>query len=179
MSQSNLKKTLLATIDSIKENPQTSKIVFRAETHLKDDVCCSAKVRDFPELIIDEPAPLGGSDQGMNPVELIAVSLGTCQEIMYAAYASVMDIKLDSLSVDVKGNLDLKGLFGIDENVPSGYSEIKYITNIKSEAPAEMIQQLVQTVESHCPALDTLTRPVNVSGTVFHNETRVQTDQAA
>lgn len=170
---SQLKNTLLQTIESIKHNPETGKLVFRAQTKLLDGVRCSAKVRDFEEMIIDEPHALGGGDKAMNPVELIAAALGTCQEIMYAAYASVMDIKLEEVTVDVKGRLDLKGLFGLDESVPAGYTSISYVTKIKSHEDDERIEQLVQAVESHCPVLDTLVRPINVSGKVFHNETEI------
>jgi len=173
---SQLKDALLKTIQGIQNNPDTAKVVFRAETKLVDGVNCTAKVRDFNEMVIDEPPLLGGSDKGMNPIELIAAALGTCQEIMYAAYAAVMDIKLDAVTVDVKGRVDLRGLFGLDESVPAGYSTISYITKISSQEENEKVEQLVQAVESHCPVLDTLVRPISVSGKVFHNETELDVD---
>lgn len=175
---SQLKNTLLKTIDGIKNNPEAAKVVFRADTKLLDGVRCSAKVRDFKEMIIDEPPTLGGQDQGMNPVEMIAAALGTCQEIMYAAYASVMDIKLDAVSVEVKGRLDLHGLFAMDESIPAGYSSISYNTSISSQEDDEKIEQLVKVVESHCPVLDTLTRPIKVTGKVFHNEMELSAELA-
>lgn len=168
-----LKDTLLETIDEISKNPNSGKVVFRAQTKLLDGVKCSAKVRDFDEMIVDEPPSLGGGDAAMNPVEMIAAALGTCQEIMYAAYASVMDIKLDSVTVDVKGYLDLKGLFGMDESVPAGYNEISYTTHISSEEDEDKISQLVKAVESHCPVLDTLLRQIHVHGTVVHNSSEI------
>lgn len=113
----------------------------------------------------------------MNPVELVLVALGTCQEIMYAAYAAVMDIKLDSVTVDVKGYLDARGLFGMAE-VPAGYDKIRFETNISSSADAEQIRQLVETVESHCPVLDTLTRSVETTGRSFLNGETIDTAAA-
>ena len=166
---SELKSTLLQTIQEIKQKPSSGQVVFRADTKLLDGVRCSAKVRDFEEIFVDEPPSLGGNDSSMNPVELILAALGTCQEIMYAAYASVMDIKLNSVSVEVKGKLDLKGLFGMDENIPAGYSSISYVTNISSPEAEEKIEQLVQAVESHCPVQDTLSRPIPVTGKVLLN----------
>jgi len=80
-----LKSTLLQTIEEIKKNPQSAQLVFRANTKLLEGVRCSAKVRDFDEIYVDEPPSLGGNDSSMNPVELILAALGTCQEIMYAA----------------------------------------------------------------------------------------------
>ncbi len=88
---------------------------------------------------------------------------------MYTAYASFVDIKLVAVTVDVKGHMDLKGLFGMDEFIPAGYTRIEYVTNIPGQEPNSRIVQLLQTAESHCPVLDTLNRPVQVTGTGMRN----------
>lgn len=169
MSQETVKKALQQTIEAITKNPKCSKAVFRASTELVEDVRCSVAVREFEPMTVDEPAELGGTNQAANPVELVLGALGTCQEIMYAAYASVMGIKLDSVKVDVKGYLDLKGLFAMDETVPAGFTKICYETTLESPADKETLEKLVAVVESHCPVLDTLKRPVEVAGSVSIN----------
>lgn len=173
MSQEALKAALLNTIGNIKENPASANVVFRASTRLVEGVRCSASVRNFPELTVDEPPELGGRDAGINPVELVLAALGTCQEIMYSAYASVMDIPLDSVKVELKGYLDLHGLFGMTD-APAGYKNIRFETKIESSADPEKIQQLIETVESHCPVLDTLIRSIDVSGTASLNGSPIQ-----
>jgi len=169
MSQESLKSTLQQTIEAISNKPETAKVVFRAETGLVENLRCTAKIRGFEPLTIDEPPTLGGTDAGMNPVELLLAALGTCQEIMYGAYAAVMGVPLDEVKVDVKGYLDLRGLFGMDESVPSGYTGVKYETRIKSAADDETLRTLIKTVESHCPVMDTLKRPIDVTGDVYIN----------
>ncbi len=169
MSQETLKAALTKTIEAITKNPKSSSVVFRAQTELIEDVRCSVKVREFPLLGVDEPAELGGTNSAMNPVELVLGALGTCQEIMYAAYASVMGIPLTKVSVDVKGYLDLKGLFAMDETVPPGFRKICYETAIESPADTETLNKLIAVVESHCPVYDTLARAVEVTGSVSIN----------
>ena len=169
MSQASLKEALSKTVAGIQQNPLMSRVVFEAETALVDGVRCSGKVRNFAPIIVDEPPELGGQDKGANPVELLLVALGSCQEIMYAAMASMMGIKLDEVKVDLKGSLDLKGLFGMDPAIPPGYQKITYETVLKSSAPEEELRKLIEAVESHCPVLDTLVRPVEVSGKVTIN----------
>ena len=97
MSQEILKEALQNKIAAVQNNPAAARLVFRARTQLIEDVKCSASVRSFPTMLVDEPRDIGGGDEAMNPVELVLVALGTCQEIMYAAYAAVMGIKLDEL----------------------------------------------------------------------------------
>ena len=175
MSQESVRAALIKTIDSIKANPASSNVVFRAETELVEDVRCVATVRDFSPMTVDEPPDLGGKDAAMNPVELVLVALGTCQEIMYAAYASVMGIKLDSVKVSVRGYLDLQGLFGMGDNVPPGYKRIKFETQIESPASDEDLLKLIETVENTCPVLDILCTAQQVTGTAMANGKKLVT----
>lgn len=169
MSQTNVKEALMKTISGIQANPATSNVVFRADTEWLEDVRCTARVREFDPLFIDEPPELGGKDSAVNPVELVLVALGTCQEIMYSAYASVMDIPLDSVKVNARGYLDLKGLFGLDPEVPAGYKRITFETHIESPADDDSLRKLIETVESHCPVLDILARAQAVKGSAKVN----------
>jgi uncharacterized OsmC-like protein len=164
MSQATVKQALLATIDGINKNPRTAKVVFRAGSRLEEDVRCSAQIRDFPPLVIDEPPALGGQDAGANPVELVLAALGTCQEIMYSAYASVMDIALDGVEITARGYLDLHGLLGLDADIPPGYQRVSFDVDIRSSASEEDLRKLIDTVEAHCPVLDILTRSLPVQG---------------
>lgn len=166
MSQEALKEALSRTAKGIQDNPAMSRVVFEAQTALVEDVRCTGMVRDFAPIIVDEPPELGGQDRGANPAELVLVALGACQEIMYSALASMMGIKLDGVKVNLKGTLDLKGLFGMDPAIPPGYQKITYETTLKSSASKEELDQLVEAVERHCPILDTLVRPIEVTGKV-------------
>ena len=179
MSQESVKAALMQAIAGIQANTGSAKVVFRAETQLEEDVRCSAKVRNFPSMAIDEPPELGGGDSAPNPVELLLVALGTCQEIMYSAYASVMGVKLDSVKVNLRGYLDLQGLFGLDPNVPPGYQKIIFDTQIESASDTETLKKLISTVESHCPVLDCMVRSIEVNGSVSVNGKRLEGEAVA
>ncbi len=179
MSQETVKAALMQSIAGIQSNPGAAKVVFRAETQLEEDVRCSAKVRDFAPIIVDEPPDLGGADAAANPVELLLVALGACQEIMYSAYASVMGVTLNSVKVNLRGYLDLRGLFGLDPSIPPGYQKVVFETLLDSPADMETLKKLVETVESHCPVMDTLVRAIEVSGQVTINGQPVELGMVA
>ena len=163
-----MKAALQSTMAAIQSDHTRARVVFKAETRLMQNVCCTAKVRDFPIMMIDEPPELGGSNAAMNPVELVLVALGTCQEIMFSAYAAVMGIPLTEVKVDVKGYLDTRGLFGIDPEMRAGYQKITFETTIKSSADEGSLRKLIRTVEARCPLLDTLIRPIEVAAHAYH-----------
>merc|ERR1719181_1966895 len=74
-------------------------------------------------LIVDEPPTFpGGQNKGPNPLDLVCGALGTCQEITYKMYATVMGIDLKSVSCKVEGKIDLRGLCSISDDV--GFSGI-------------------------------------------------------
>lgn len=160
-----LKETLIKKIDQLEENPETGKVSFKARTHLVEGVLTNASIRKF-NLNVDEPLELGGNDIAPNPVELVLAALGTCQEIVYSAYAEVLGIKLNAVTVNVKGKLDLNGLFGTKDGIEAGFKKIEYETEIITDESPNKINQLIALVDSHCPVLDTLKRPVDVEGRV-------------
>lgn len=170
-----LKNNFESLIAAINANPARAEVVATAQTRLVSGVSCEAHIREFPAMSIDEPPGLGGADSGPNPVELVLAALGTCQEIMYAATAALLGMKLDAVKVDVRGYLNLKGLLGLDGGAPAGFSEVKFETRIESPESSEKIQTLIRAVESHCPVMDMLTRPVPVKGKVWLNDERIRT----
>ncbi len=172
MAQADIKNAVSQVFASVQSDPGTAKLVYKADTQWEEDVRCTANVRNFDPLVIDEPPTFGGGDTGMSPVELALAALGSCQEIMYVALGSMMDIPLDSVKVKLTGHLDLHGLLGLgaDKNIPPGFHKIQYETRIESSAGEEDLKRLVDAVESQCPLLDMLQRPVDVSGKAIIND---------
>lgn len=162
----NLKNSIGGLIDTISNNPKSGKAVFRANTFSGDEsFATNSEIREFC-VRMDEPEELGGSDTGPNPVEMLLAALGSCQEIVYRAYAAVLDLKIESIEVRAKGYLDLRGMLNLAD-VPAGFSDIRFETRIASDEPEEEILKLTALVESHCPVMDTFMRQVPVSGKVI------------
>lgn len=179
MAQEDIRKAVVNIIEAVNKNPSNGMFEYQVNTKWDGDVKCSANIRDFPAIVIDEPSPFGGSDLGPSPVEIVLAALGTCQEIMYSALASVMDIPLQECTVKLTGDLDLRGLLGMGENdnVPPGFTKITYNTQIKSSASQEDLTALVNAVENQCPVLDMLTRSVSVEGVAIANGQEISTDK--
>jgi putative redox protein len=137
-----------------------AKAVFSVDSRQVENLRSEAKIRQF-SLTVDEPPSLGGSDAGPNPVELILAGLATCQEIAYRAYATALGIPLDSVSVKLDGDLDLRGFFAVDDRVRPGFTGVRGTVTLKSSASREELAKLKEVVDAHCPVLD-LRAPVPV-----------------
>ena len=174
-SLENVKVSVKNIIDKANEDPEFGKFKYYVNTKWEGGTLCKNQIRRAHKLLVDEPPAFGGNDLSASPVELILAALGSCQQIMYAALASVRDIPLEECDITLKANLDVRGLLGInaDKKVFPGFSNISYETNIKSPAPKEQIEQLVEDVEKQCPVMDMLSRTVDVDGSTFINEKEV------
>ena len=108
------------------------------------------------------PKVLGGKDEGPSPVELILAALATCQEITYKAFATAAGINIESVSVKLKGELDLQGFLALNKNTRPGFQSISGTVDIKSSSPKAEIDKLIDTVNTHCPVLDILSNGVPI-----------------
>ena len=152
---------------AVADNPSAAKAVFRASTvSAGDHFATDSIIRSFL-VRNDEPADLGGSDTGPNPVEAVLAALGSCQAIVYRAYANALGLKVDRVEVETRGHLDIRGFLG-DATVPAGFERVTFTTRVVSSEPAEKIEALARVVEQHCPVLDILKRPIAVTGAVKH-----------
>lgn len=134
---------------------------FHARARLQTGVKVAVQARQF-SITIDEPAELGGTDQGMNPVELLLGSLAACQSIVARVYAEQFKVQLDDFQVEVVGDLDLDGFFGKSEVRP-GYSDIRYNFHIQSPSPQKQIDRFIDHLQRTCPVGDTLANPVRLT----------------
>jgi uncharacterized OsmC-like protein len=156
-----LKTIITNTQSQFQADPKTAQAKFASSSALQHGLCSEARMREH-RLIVDEPESLGGTDAGPNPVELILAALGTCQEITYRAYATALGIPLERVSVELEGDIDLRGFFGVDDTVRPGYQKISGTVTLESSAGEEQLQQLRAAVNAHCPVLDIVSQPVTV-----------------
>ncbi len=151
--------------ENIRETPHFANAVFRVSTSMKGgDLKTNSEIRAF-SIPMDEPRELGGDDTGPNPVEMVLAAFGSCQAIVYRAFATLLGIEIQEIDVHAKGHLDLRGFLNLAE-VPAGFSGVTFTTRIVSSESTDNIRQLAVLVEKHCPVYDTLRQPVVVKGKV-------------
>jgi uncharacterized OsmC-like protein len=147
------------------EHPEKASVAFEAESTEQDGFYNRATAREFT-FEIDEPAELGGTNRGANPVELALASLASCQSITYRLYAAVLGIPIDRISVKAKGGIDLRGFLDVDRGIRPGFKDIDVTVAVDSPASDHDLQRLKDAVDRCCPVLDLLHNPVPVSLTL-------------
>jgi uncharacterized OsmC-like protein len=135
------------------------KETLKSKVTWKQGCVVEAESRGF-KITLDEPKEAGGTNTGMNPVEMLLGSLGACQMIAGAMIAPKMGIQLEEFWVELEGELNTDGFMGIDPNVRAGYQNIRFNFHIKADITEDKAAKFVHTIESICPVGDSINNGV-------------------
>jgi uncharacterized OsmC-like protein len=166
---------LLATIDAIKKNPEIAKFRFRATNKWKDGTHNRATVKDFYGALkeddsrdpmvfeMDEPPVLCGHNLGANPVEYLLAALSGCLTTSMVAHAAARGIEIREVQSRYEGDLDVRGLLGISEDVKVGFQNIRVYFKIDADVSEEQKEELVKMAQKYSPVFNTITKSAPVS----------------
>ena len=169
-------------LNTIKNHPDTSEAKFFVKTEWKcedeDDsggFYVRSSCKDFQlggqtiqrnnsyTMVFDFPPQFSGEGKGPTVCEGCMSSLGACITQTIVAHATARSINIDSISIDIEGNIDLQGFTGLSTDTRPGAQGFRLNVNIKSTtASKEQISQLYEIGKRFSPAFDTLTNGTSV-----------------
>src|ERR1700710_1127333 len=149
-------------VEGITREPAKAHTTWAADARWTGGFRSEARVRDFAPISSDEPAGLGGADGAPNPVEQLLAALGNCLAVGYAANATVAGIAIQELNISLDGDIDLRSFLGLAEG-HAGFSEIRAVVDLVTDADAEAEAALHARVAASSPVGHTLTAPVQLS----------------
>lgn len=148
-------------IETVKNNPEFGKTMWRARTVWKGGTKAESDIRGF-KVTMDEPPDLGGTDTGPNPVEMVLAALGSCLVVGYSLNAAMLGIELQKIEIEMEGDIDLPGFFGLPSDVLPGYTNVRAKVFLKSTASIEQLEEVHKRVTSTSPVGLTLSKSVNL-----------------
>lgn len=167
-------QALKKTAGQMSQHPELARCEFRLRGEWLGGDSNLSSVRDFYAAGAErqhrktfhfqagEPELLQGKDEGANPVEFLLSALSACMTTTIAYYAAMNGIKIEKMESEFKGDLDLRGLFNLDEDVCPGYQKIRAHFRIKTRGPKEALEKYIR----FSPVYDVVSRSVPVETTV-------------
>lgn len=159
-------------LDAVKKQPQMAQGKLYAKSVWKNGFNNEASIKDFelggamnttsrksPFIIVgDHPPELLGTNKGAASVEVLLAALGHCIANGFAMYGAYMGIPIESLTVNLEGNIDLQGMLMLPEpgKVRPGFQEIRATYYVKSKAPKDQLEKLAKMSEDFSPVRDSL-----------------------
>lgn len=156
-----LKEAFERNAKAIRLRPSKGQSTAVTKVRVRDGTTCEVE-SGSKRLVVDVGTQQGGNDAGPGPGILERAALGSCLAIGYASWAAHLEIPIGSIEVDVEGDMDARGQFGIAD-IPPGYKALRYSVRIESPAPEEQVQAMVEKADAHSPVLDDFSRAIPVT----------------
>jgi uncharacterized OsmC-like protein len=114
-------------------------------THARTHV----RIRDH-ELICDEPASRGGTDQGATPVEVLIAALVGCTNVILSRVAEMQGARIEGLTIEARAELDNRAIReGLDLALPIPRVELTF--ELATDAWGEALEALKTELHKRCP----------------------------
>ena len=110
----------------------------------------------------DHPQLFQSEDVGPTPVEMVLVGLAGCLTAGVAAVAQNREIQLRSVTASIEGDMDVRGILGVDPEVRNGFSQIRVTYKIDADASEDDIKALVAQSAKRSAVYDIVTNPTSV-----------------
>lgn len=153
-----------STKSAVEADPSAGQGSFQTSTTWQDGARARTVARSFT-IETDEPAPLGGTDQAVDPMELLLAAVGTCLTIGWVTNAARRGVDFRDLRIDVSGEYDLRGYLGIDDTRP-GFGAITYTVHVDTDADDATLDDIRKAAEVGSPMVDNAANATPFSGIV-------------
>ncbi len=172
MSKSNDRPVLSAEAPSVRERQGALKQRYRddpgtafqttAVYSVTDDASDPTRVRiavdGLSGAIIDIGAhhSVGGDGELPCSGDIFLAALAGCQEITIRLVATALGLPLDRLAIRVEGDWDPRGTLAVDREVPVGYSAIRVMVDLETDASQDKVERLLKSAKRYCVVSATL-----------------------
>jgi len=108
---------------------------------------------------------VGGFHDLPNPGDLLAAALAACFDSTTRMIAARLGVSLISLSVEVVGNVDVRGCLVVDHEVPVGFQEMRCLVALKAAngTDPQLVEMLLAASEKYCVVYQTLRSGVRIT----------------
>lgn len=110
----------------------------------------------------DHPEVFHAADRAPTPPEIVLAALASCLTGGVASVAQHRGIQLNSVRAIVEGDLDVRGILGMDPDLRNGFSAIRVKFEIDADATEAEKAALVAQSQKRSAVFDILTNPTNV-----------------
>jgi uncharacterized OsmC-like protein len=117
-------------------------------------------------------AKIGGLDDLPNSGHLLCAALAACEDNTIRMVADHLGVLIEHLSVEVAGDVDVRGCLAMRQDVPVGFRsmQMRIDLHVADGTDERLVGLLRQAAEQLCVNLDTLRRGVPVTCSYTEDE---------
>ncbi|GAB4387616.1 MAG: OsmC family protein [Thermodesulfovibrionales bacterium] len=151
-------------VEALKANPELGVSVTKARSVWKGGFLVETDSKGF-KVVVDEPCALGGTDTAPNPMVLLLSAYGACFSIVYVFLATLRNIEIEKLEVELEGDVDLPAFLAHEAHgsgKATGFGEVRTKVFVRSRAPIDELEDICRQALDISPVGRTLARQVSM-----------------
>jgi uncharacterized OsmC-like protein len=161
MDNEEIRTILERKVKAVTLRPAVGQNTARTTVRLKPGLEC--EVTEGPwSLTVAMSEKSGGTGAGPNPGVIGRGALGSCLALGYAMWAARLGVRIDALEVEVEADYDSRGELGVADDVPPGYTQVRYLVTVASPASEEDVRRVIDTADRYSPYRDVFARAHDV-----------------
>jgi uncharacterized OsmC-like protein len=160
MSQDTIRRAFERSEKALTLRPSIGRGTAVTTVRLDEDLACESRDGRW-SLTVDMSEQSGGSGTAPDPGVFGRTALGSCLAIGYTKWAAKRGVPIRGLEVEVQADYDAAPEYGIGDG-PPGYSRVRYVVRIESDAGEDEIERLLDEADSCSPWLDIFLRPIEL-----------------
>lgn len=159
MSQEVIRTAIERNVRAVSLRPSVGQGTATTKVTWREGLTCDVEEGPW-KLVVGMTEKYGGSNAGPNPGVYGRAAVGSCLAIGYMMWASRLEIPVRSLEVEVQADYDVRGELAVEDSVRPGYTRMRYIITIDSDAPEADVMRLLDTADRYSSWRDDLANPV-------------------
>ena len=109
------------------------------------------------EMIIDEPAYMGGTDLGPSPIQVLLMSLAGCLNVTGHEVAKQRGMNLNGMKIKIDGTMNPCTFIGCSYEERAGFQTVNVSVKADFEnATKEEVDNWLKETEARCPVTDNI-----------------------
>jgi len=120
------------------------------------------------QMIIDEPKPMGGTDEGPSPIQVLLMALAGCLNVTGHEVAKQKGLKLNGMKIKIEGKMNPCTFIGCSYEERAGFQKV--VVNVKpnfENATPQQIDEWLKETEERCPVTDNIENATQIK--IEHN----------
>lgn len=166
---------LAGILELIQADPERARFRFRARNRWVGGGENRSTVFDFDglgdtrivrhkpfEFTNAEPPALFGHDESASALEFLLHALAGSITTTLVLRAATLGIAIESLFTEVEGEIDVRGMLGVEDAPPSGYEHIRVVIDMHADCDDADVAAMIEFARVHAPVCGALMRAVPI-----------------
>jgi uncharacterized OsmC-like protein len=164
---------MFGAIAKFTDSPDLAAFRFSASNTWVDGTASTSSIEDWYGIGADQKHvqefqfscdhPTLGHGYGPTPQEYVLHALASCITAGVATGAAARGIRLHRVTSTVTGDIDVRGVLGVDPDVRKGFSAIEVSYDVEADADSDQIDALIASATKYSAVFDMLTGPTRVT----------------